>query len=266
MAGIMSELIAEVGMAHDGSLWLAHSYIDAVSKAGASYVKFQAHTPMESSEHETWRTPPPTGESRAEYWARTYFSPEQWAKLAEHAHDRGLCFGLSLFHDGLVDVLAPLCDFLKVPSGAGLYTKLLNKIRQAQKRPTFISDGLYSVIDSSWVRLICASEYPTLFHRAGINEIRPGKDGLSDHTGEPLTAALAAYAGAVAVEVHVTFDKRTGLPDTQASLTIDQLAEAKRLMTLAYSAKYGTRKKPDPDMQKQYGYALREGRWSKPAN
>ena len=36
-------IIAEVGQAHDGSLGILHSYIDAVSKTGANAIKFQMH-------------------------------------------------------------------------------------------------------------------------------------------------------------------------------------------------------------------------------
>lgn len=35
-------IIAEVAQAHDGSIALAHSYIDAVSEVGADAIKFQA--------------------------------------------------------------------------------------------------------------------------------------------------------------------------------------------------------------------------------
>ncbi len=259
-------LIAELGLAHDGSLWLAHSYIDACVDAGATHIKFQAHTALESSDQEAWRQPPPTGESRAAYWTRTAFSPAEYLGLRNHAHDRGVQWGLSLFHDSLVADLAPLCDFLKIPSGAVQYRALLSAI-EAANTPTYISDGLHDLIDipDPWVRLICTSQYPCPVGQAGINEIRPGIDGLSDHTGEPLTAALATYAGAVAVEVHVTFDRRTGLSDAKSSLTIDQLAEARRLMTLAAAAKQGQRPDCDPLMQAKYGYVQREGRWCKPA-
>lgn len=256
-------LIAEIGLAHEGSLWLAHSYLDACADAGVSHVKFQAHTPAESSELETWRVPPPTGESRADYWQRTAFTVEQWARLREHADRRGVKFGVSIFHDSLVLQLDPLIQFFKVPSGAATYTALLDRIAQTRK-PAYVSDGLH-VPATFWTRLVCTSKYPTPVGESGINEIRPGLDGLSDHTGEPLTAALATYAGAVAVEVHVTFDKRTGLPDAKASLTLDELAEARRLMTLAAGARFGQRPTPDRQMQKRFGYALRNGTWSKPA-
>ena len=265
----MTALIAEVGLAHEGSLWLAHAYVDAVAGI-ATHVKFQAHSPLESSDLETWRTPPPTGESRRDYWQRTAFTREQWAQLARHSREKGLYFGASVFETNLVADLAPLCDFLKVPSGAATHRPLLAAVARAGK-PTYISDGLHRLpIDDAdyatrWTRLICTSRYPTPLAESGINEIRPGVDGLSDHTGEPLTAALAVYAGAVAVEVHVTFDRRTGLPDAGSSLTIDQLKEAKRLMDLAHAAKHGSRPAPDPAMQAKFGYALRDGVWSKPA-
>jgi N,N'-diacetyllegionaminate synthase len=263
---VIPALIAEIGLAHDGSEWLAHSYIDAVADAGATHVKFQAHTPLESSPLETWRTPPPTGESRAEYWRRTAFTLEQWARLREHADRRSLQFGVSVFHDSLVEGLAPLVQFWKIPSGAVGYRALYEKLAD-DDRPKFYSDGLHRsyIYDLGWMRLICTSKYPTPVGESGINQITPFVDGLSDHTGEPLTAALATFVGAMAVEVHVTFDKRTGLSDAKSSLAIDGLAEARRLMVLAAQARAGSRPAPDPEMQKKYGYALRDGVWSKPA-
>jgi len=36
-------IIAEVGQAHDGSLGILHSYIDAIAKTGVDAIKFQTH-------------------------------------------------------------------------------------------------------------------------------------------------------------------------------------------------------------------------------
>ena len=36
-------IIAEIAQAHDGSLGVAHAYIDAVAEAGVDAVKFQTH-------------------------------------------------------------------------------------------------------------------------------------------------------------------------------------------------------------------------------
>ena len=49
-------LIAEVAQTHDGSLGLAHSFIDAAADAGADAVKFQTHiAAAESTEEEQFR-------------------------------------------------------------------------------------------------------------------------------------------------------------------------------------------------------------------
>lgn len=49
-------IIAEIGQAHEGSLGMALSYIDAVSEAGVDAVKFQVHlAEAESSIHEPFR-------------------------------------------------------------------------------------------------------------------------------------------------------------------------------------------------------------------
>jgi len=49
-------IIAEVGQAHDGSLGIAHSYIDALANTGVHAVKFQTHiADAESSEFEPFR-------------------------------------------------------------------------------------------------------------------------------------------------------------------------------------------------------------------
>ena len=48
--------IAEIGLAHDGSLGIAHSYIDALANSGVNAIKFQMHlAEFESSIHEKFR-------------------------------------------------------------------------------------------------------------------------------------------------------------------------------------------------------------------
>ena len=42
-------IIGEVAQAHDGSLGMAHAFIDAVAHAGADAVKFQTHIATEGS-------------------------------------------------------------------------------------------------------------------------------------------------------------------------------------------------------------------------
>ena len=49
-------IVAEVAQGHDGSLGIAHAFIDAIANAGADAVKFQTHiAAAESTPEEPWR-------------------------------------------------------------------------------------------------------------------------------------------------------------------------------------------------------------------
>ena len=49
-------IIAEVAQAHDGSLGMAHAYIDSAADAGVDAIKFQTHiAEAESTIGEPWR-------------------------------------------------------------------------------------------------------------------------------------------------------------------------------------------------------------------
>src|SRR5258706_14691407 len=100
-------IIAEVAQAHDGSLGLAHAFIDAIASAGADAVKFQTHIARaESTAGEPWRVAfSRQDETRYDYWKRMEFTEEQWIGLARHAEARGLWFLSSPFSLEAVELL-----------------------------------------------------------------------------------------------------------------------------------------------------------------
>ena len=87
-------IIAEIGQAHEGSLGMAHSYIDAVASTGVDAIKFQTHIAVEeSSIHDQFRVNIfPQDKTRFDYWKRMEFSEDEWRGLAEHARDVNLEF------------------------------------------------------------------------------------------------------------------------------------------------------------------------------
>ena len=92
-------VIGEVAQTHDGSLGLAHAFVDAIADAGADAVKFQTHiAEAESTPAEQFRVPFSRQDAtRYDYWRRTAFDEEAWRGLAEHAGERGLIFLSSPF-------------------------------------------------------------------------------------------------------------------------------------------------------------------------
>jgi len=92
-------IIGEVAQSHDGSLGMAHAFIDLIAGAGADAVKFQTHiAAAESTPSEPWRVKfSLQDESRYDYWKRMEFTEEQWAGLKRHCDDRGVAFLSSPF-------------------------------------------------------------------------------------------------------------------------------------------------------------------------
>ena len=71
-------IVAEIAQAHDGSLGILHSLIDASAQAGVDAVKFQVHiAAAESSAVEPFRTKfSYVDKTRYDYWQRMEFSLE----------------------------------------------------------------------------------------------------------------------------------------------------------------------------------------------
>lgn len=237
-------VIAEVGQNHDGSLGLAHSYVDAVADAGCDAVKFQTHIAVaESSVEDQFRVPFSWQDgSRFDYWKRMEFTEEQWHGLARHAQERGLIFLSSPFSVQAVELLHRIgVPAWKIGSGELCSEDLLAAV-QATGSPILLSTGM-----SSWREITvganslsacgypfgifqCTSVYPTPHSQVGLNVVTQMRErfdcpiGLSDHSGEIFASLAAMVLGASMVEVHVTFDKRMFGPDMSSSLSLDDVA------------------------------------------
>ena len=103
----MIQIIAEIGQAHEGSIGMAHAYIDAVAKTGCNAIKFQTHiADAESSIHEPFRVKfSKQDATRFDYWQRMEFTLEQWKGLKTHCDEVALEFISSPFSNAAVDLL-----------------------------------------------------------------------------------------------------------------------------------------------------------------
>ncbi len=234
-------IIAEVGLAHDGSLALAHAYSDAVAKAGVDACKFQCHT---GDPTDRWRVKPdwPTDATRQDYWLRTSFSKAQWQELARHCSTVGLEFLCSCFSLEAFKVIDPLVRMHKVPSGQVTNLPLLRAIAHTGK-PVLLSSGLgttnelfdaLQLFDRALL-LQCTTAYPCPPELINL-PWAGSRGGLSDHSGTIWPGIAAAALRCQVLEVHVTFCRQFG-PDANASLLLpdqlDQLVEGVRFVERA---------------------------------
>ncbi len=218
-------IIAEAGSVHDGSFGNAMCLIDLAAKVGADAIKFQTHLPAAETLRDAPMPPYFKGEPRFEYFARTGFTPEQWAQLAAHAKSCDIDFLSSPFSIEAVDLLERVgVSRYKIPSGEVSNLPMLDAVARTGK-PVLLSSGMssWNELDAA-VRTVrahhdrlcvmqCTTAYPCPPEKVGLNvlgEIRARwgcEVGYSDHTLENNACLAAVALGATVVEKHLTFSR-----------------------------------------------------------
>ncbi len=238
-------MIGEVAQAHDGSLGMAHAFIDAIADAGADAIKFQTHiAAAESTPDEPWRVKfSPQDRTRYDYWKRMEFTEAQWHGLKQHADERRLLFLSSPFSMEAVELLDRVgVAAWKVASGEVSNTEMLERMA-ATKLPMLLSTGMSSLseIDGAVQQvkshqlplavLQCTTAYPCPPEKTGLNLIPFFREryncavGLSDHSGTIYPGLAAATLGIEVLEIHVTLSREMFGPDVVASVTTTELRQ-----------------------------------------
>ena len=236
-------IIVEIGQAHDGSLGLLHSYIDAISDTGVDAIKFQTHiAEAESSINEPFRVNfSYEDKTRYDYWKRMEFTFDQWKEIKKHCEKVGLEFISSPFSISAVDLLEKLeISRYKIGSGEVNNLLMLDKIAKTGK-DIILSSGMsnfneldnvfkfLSSYDSNISVMQCTTQYPTNPENIGLNVISELKKrynvpvGFSDHSGKIYPSIAATTLGADLIEFHAVFDRRQFGPDSKSSLEIDEI-------------------------------------------
>ena len=245
MANNAINIIAEIGQAHEGSLGIAHSYIDALAKTGVDAIKFQTHiAEAESSLQEPFRVKfSLEDDTRYDYWKRMEFTPGQWEGLKKHCEEAGVEFISSPFSIAAVGLLEQLqVNRYKIGSGEVSNLLLLERLAKTGKE-IILSSGMSSINEldaavdflksrqAAFSILQCTTSYPTQPEEWGLNVIHLLEEryqcavGYSDHSGDIFACLAATALGARLLEFHAVFDKRMFGPDAAASLTIDEVAK-----------------------------------------
>jgi N-acetylneuraminate synthase len=238
-------VIGEVALSHDGSLGLAHAFIDAIAAAGADAVKFQTHiAAAESTPAEPFRVKFSRQDAtRYDYWARMEFTEEQWRGLAAHCAERHVLFISSPFSLAAVDLLQRIGQPLwKIASGEVSNAPLLDRILDTGS-PVLVSTGMSPLTetDAAVARITargskvgvlqCTTAYPCPPERVGLNLIPVYRErygcwvGLSDHSGTIYPGLAGVATGMDILELHVALSREMFGPDVIASVTTSELGQ-----------------------------------------
>ena len=238
----MVEIIAEIGINHQGDMSKAIDLIWNCKRAGANVVKFQLYDPKERPDIDIhpWK----------DILLKSALTKRQVFDLKAECDRANIEFLASCFDKKRIG----WCEAIgvkryKIASKSAYDFELCNAIR-ATGKPIIQSFGGIRMVNKfpsvyfaennlspkNIKPLYCVSDYPTdlrdiHFYQRGFNifaheslAVDAHYDGFSDHT-IGFTASIAAMSlGAAIIEKHITPDKSLPGPDHILSLTTDELA------------------------------------------
>lgn len=236
-----TEIIAELGVNHNGDLQLVYEMIAAAAAAGADTVKLQTYR---ADAVMTASTPLADYMKRGDTTsflelARKLELPEDClGELQAYAAHHGVRLLSSPFDVPSLWLLARSgMKRLKLPSGE-LVNPLMLQAAAATGLPLIVSTGMANLEEVCWAvnklqeqqagpitLLHCLTQYPAeachcnLRAMATMREATGLPVGYSDHTTGWTVAVAAVAMGATVIEKHLTLDRSLPGPDQNASMT-----------------------------------------------
>ena len=231
----MVNVIAEIGINHNGSVDVAKQLIDVASIAGCQYVKFQKRNPdvcVPEEQKYTRRDTPWGNITYLEYKYKMEFDGSQYDELFSYADSKGIGIFASVWDKDSVDFMRQYTSIMKVPS-ALINDKDLLFYARDRSDYLMISTGMSDEkeieeairVGSPDLIFHTNSAYPSPIDELNLNYINTLKDKYSDreigYSGHEygLVPTFAAVAmGATWVERHITMDRTMWGSDHLASV------------------------------------------------
>lgn len=225
----MVEIIAEIGINHNGSMAMAKELIRQAALCGADVAKFQAYS-VDKLFHPEYGEDP-----NEEIWKGVKpleFNKEQFAELNTFCQEEGIEFMASVFDEERLQWMEDLgVKRHKIASRTSKLTRDLAAKIVATGKECFMSLGFGAQplegTHPNVKYLYCVASYPTMY-----SQLELPKDfgtsmfnGFSDHSLGIEASLIAVARGAQTIEKHFTLNK--GLPgfDHICSMTPDELRD-----------------------------------------
>jgi len=231
-------VIAEIGINHNGDLGIAKRLIDVAKGAGCNAVKFQKRSIdlvytkefLDSARESPWGTTQRAQKEGLE------FGKAEYDVIDVYCREKGILWFASAWDPESQRFLRQYdLPFNKVASAMLTHRPLLELVT-TEGKPTFVSTGMsgYREIDAAvkifrdrkcpFTLMHTVSTYPSEDSECNLLAIQSLKEryrcpvGYSGHERGILPSLLAAGLGAVAIERHITLDRKMYGSDQAASL------------------------------------------------
>jgi len=242
-------VVAEIGINHNGSVDTAIKMIEAAKKSGADYVKFQKREPMVDVPVEQWevsRETPWGTISYIEYKKKMEISLEEYGQIDRACKDIDIPWFPSVFSkqaaQSIVSCFSP--RYIKIPSAKLTDDMLLDHLRK-RYMPTILSTGMSTINEvkhavqllAPAVVMQCTSSYPCPDEDINLQVLKHYRDapwlsmceiGYSGHEFGIAPTIAAAAIGATWIERHFTLDKTSWGTDQYSSIEPREFADMVR--------------------------------------
>lgn len=236
-----TEVIAEIGINHNGSLDIAKKLIDLAYVAGCDSVKFQKRNPdkcVPEAQKDVMRETPWGTMRYIDYKYRMEFGEEEFDEIDRYCEGK-IKWSVSVWDTDSVDFMEryknskSLADYIKIPSALLTDLKLIEYTKKLGKR-IIVSTGMSTLEevdaavevlkDHNFAVLHCNSAYPAKMEDLNLKCIQTLKDrygckvGYSGHEFRLNTSVACIYLGAEIIERHITLDRQMWGSDHMASV------------------------------------------------
>lgn len=251
------QVIAEIGINHDGKLDKALKLCDAAKEAGADIAKFQTYIPENCIRK---------GKDY-DLLSKLALSLGSFYEVAKHCENIGIEFCSTPDDKDSLNFLVSVCKVKRIKIGSGSLTYLpLIEAAHATKLPVIVSTGMGTISDIQKVVNIwkgtdgkltlmhCVSLYPCPDELANVRAMETMRRiwhlpvGYSDHTLGSTAICAAVALNASVVEKHFTLDISDPGPDHKMSLSPTQFKEmVKRIRDVELVLGHGEKEPSDEE-------------------
>lgn len=248
----MFNIIAEIGINHNGNINIAKTLIDQAKKTNCWAVKFQKKNPdicVPQKQKNIIKKTPWGNIKYIDYKYKTEFGKKEYDIIDEYCNKKNINWSVSVWDlDSLEFIKQYNIPFIKIPSAKIIDKKLVSESAKycKEKNIKFIAStgmstkneifNLFKMVDKfelskeDFILMHCNSAYPCDNDKLNLKIIQKlikifpkCTIGYSDHSQSILPCVTAYILGAKYIEKHITLDKNMWGSDQKSAMEFEEM-------------------------------------------